>query len=70
MRKRIGIGFLFLVLLCGCKQYDRVDMTATTPAPVVVRPGKDEESQEERADYLPHEYAYGTGNRSGEGIYS
>lgn len=50
MRKRIGIGFLFLVLLCGCKQYDRVDMTATTPAPVVVRPGKDEESQEESTE--------------------
>lgn len=55
MRKRIGIGFLFLVLLCGCKQYNRVDMQATTPAPVVVRPGKDEESQEETQESTTEE---------------
>ena len=46
MKKRIGIGFLFLVLLCGCRRYDRTD-TATMPAPVVVRPGESEESEEE-----------------------
>lgn len=47
MKKRIGIGFLFLVLLCGCRRYDRTDMSATMPAPVVVRPGDSEESEEE-----------------------
>lgn len=47
MKKRLGIGFLLLVLLCGCRRYDRTDMSATMPAPVVVRPGESEESEKE-----------------------
>ena len=52
MKKRLGIGFLFLVLLCGCRRYDRTDMSATMPAPVVVRPGESEESEEETLEQV------------------
>lgn len=47
MKKRLGIGFLLLVLLCGCRRYDGTDRSATMPAPVVVRPGDSKESEEE-----------------------
>lgn len=47
MKKRIGIGLLCLTLLCGCKRYERIDLNATTPAPVVVSRNSDESRKEE-----------------------
>lgn len=41
--KRLGICLLCLLFLCGCRRYERVDVT--TPAPVVVGRGSDEAAE-------------------------
>ncbi len=40
--KRVKIGLLCLLFLCGCRRYEEMKEIATTPAPVVVRRGEEE----------------------------
>ena len=46
MIRKIGIAVLCLLMLGGCRRYERIDGGATAPAPVVVGRNSDEAEAE------------------------